>query len=302
MSRNVSRRTCLRTTGAVAAGASLVGLSGRMSHGAEKAKWSTPSAAKLGWPVSVQAYTFRGISFYEMLDVLTELGVVHTEPSYFLRLDKDQPGLTTSMALSPALRKQMRKRMDDRGISMPTYYAGLGADREANVKMFDFAKEMGVETIVSEPPPEAFDMVEALCDEYKINLAVHNHPKGPNSTFWNPDKFLAVAKGRGKRIGACCDTGHWLRSGLNVMECLKKMEGRITAFHLKDVGVLGEPGARDVPLGQGLADYTAVLKELKRQGFKGVMAIEYEHESPKLVEEVAECLTFVEKTCKKLAG
>jgi sugar phosphate isomerase/epimerase len=41
--------------------------------------------------------------------------------------------------------------------------------------------------------------------------------------------------GRGKRIGACCDTGHWVRSGLHPVECLKKLEGRILGFHLKDV-------------------------------------------------------------------
>jgi sugar phosphate isomerase/epimerase len=69
---------------------------------------------------------------------------------------------------------------------------------------------------------------------------------------------------------------------------------------LKDVGEWGKPEARDVPLGQGLADYAAVLKELKTQGFKGLMTVEYEHESPQLVDEVAECLAFVEKTAAQL--
>lgn len=302
MTRNVSRRTFLGTTGAVAAGASLAGFSPRMSPAAEKAECSTPSAAKLGWSVSCQAYTFRRFSFYEMLDKLDELGVLHAEPGYFLPLDKDQPGLTTSQALSPVLRKQMRDRMALHGVTMPTHYANLGTNRQANVRMFEFAKEMGVDTIVSEPPLEAFDMVEELCDEYEINLAIHNHPKSPTSRFWSPDAVLAACQGRGKRIGACCDTGHWLRSGLDVMECLRKMKGRVNSFHLKDVGVSGKPDARDVPLGQGLADYRAVLTELSRQGFRGVMAIEYEHDSPKLMKEVGECLAFVEKTCKQLVG
>jgi sugar phosphate isomerase/epimerase len=80
------------------------------------------------------------------------------------------------------------------------------------------------------------------------------------------------------------------------------MEGRILSLHLKDVGEWGRPEARDVPLGTGLADYAGVLKELRRQGFQGVMAIEYEHDSPQLMEEVAECIEFVEKTAKSLAG
>ena len=78
------------------------------------------------------------------------------------------------------------------------------------------------------------------------------------------------------------------------------MEGRIITLHLKDVGEWGKPEARDVPLGTGLADYGAVLKELRRQGFKGVMGIEYEHDSPQLQEDVAACIAFVEKTAGEL--
>ena len=131
---------------------------------------------------------------------------------------------------------------------------------------------------------------------------MHNHPKSPKSKYWRPENVLAVCQGRGKRIGACCDTGHWVRSGLKPVECLKKMEGRVITFHLKDVAEWGKPAARDVPLGTGKANYAAVLKELHRQGFQGIMPIEYEHDSPKLIDELAECLAFVEKTAKSLAG
>ena len=91
-----------------------------------------------------------------------------------------------------------------------------------------------------------------------------------------------------------------MRSGLKPIECLKTMEGRIVSIHLKDVGEWGKPEARDVPLGTGLADYAAVLTELKRQGFRGLMSIEYEHDTDKLVDEVAQCVAFVEKMAKTL--
>lgn len=302
MTRIVDRRTFLRTTGAAAAGASWAGLGGLRANAAEGPKPSTPTAEKIGWRVACQLYTFRRFSFYEALGMIAKLGVAYVEPCFFLSLDKKRPKLTTSESLSPQLRKEMKARMADHGISMPNYYAGIGADKDAAVKAFEFAKEMGAETIVAEPPAEAFHMVEKLCDEYEINLAVHNHPKSPTSHYWNPESVLAVCRGRGKRIGACCDTGHWVRSGLKPIECLKKIEGRIITFHLKDVAVWGKPEARDVPLGTGVADYAGVLKELKRRRFRGVMSLEYEHDSPKLVEEVAQCLAFVEKTAKQLAG
>ena len=161
---------------------------------------------------------------------------------------------------------------------------------------------MGVQVIVAEPPAAAFEMVDRLCQEFQISLAIHNHPKSPNSKYWNPEAVLAVCQGRSPRIGACCDTGHWVRSGLKPVECLKQLKGRIISMHLKDVGEWDKPAARDVPLGTGLADYAAVLKELKQQGFRGIMSLEYEHDTDKLQDEVAQCLAFVEKTASQLGG
>lgn len=298
MKHTMHRRGFLRTTGTLAAGVSLAGLGSSPAAAGEPVKTSSPSAEKIGWLVGCQLYTFRRFSFYEALDKIAALGIRCVEPCFFLRLSQDQPELKTNEDLSADARKELKSRLADRGIEMTNYYAKLEGDEEECRKTFEFAKEMGARTIVSEPPAEAFDLIEQLCGEYKISLAVHNHPKSPKSTYWRPERVLEVCKSRGRRIGACCDTGHWVRSGLDPIECLKKMEGRIITVHLKDVIEEGNPSARDVPLGTGKAGYTAVLEELHRQGFRGVMTIEYEHDSPKLMEEVAECVAFVEKTAK----
>jgi len=300
MTSSIQRRELLVGAGAVAGTIALGGSSGALLTAAETIKSSTPTAEKLGWRLSCASYTFRTVSLYEAIEKIASLGVRLVEPAFFLRLAKNNPKLKVNEALPPKARKELKKRLADRGMAMANFYAKLGADEAACRKTFDFAKEMGVETFVSEPPAEAFDMIEKLCEEYQINLAVHNHPKRPGSNYWHPDKVLAVCKGRGKRIGACCDTGHWVRSGLNCVECIQKMKGRIMTVHLKDVLEAGNPKARDVVLGTGKADYAAVLKELHAQGFQGVMSIEYEHQSPKLMDEVAACLAFVEKTAKTL--
>jgi len=260
----------------------------------QKAKLSTPLAKKLGWRVACQLYTFRDRSFYEALEVISSLGIRHVEPCFFLSLDKKRPDLKTSESLSPDVRRELKKRLNDHGVKMVNYYASVDGNTENFRKIFDFSKEMGVQTLVAEPPAEVFDKVEELCDEYKINLAIHNHPKSPDSKYWNPENVLKVCEGRGKRIGSCSDTGHWVRSGLDPIECLKKAKKRIITMHLKDVIEAGKPAARDVPLGTGKGNYTAVLKELHTQKFRGVMAIEYEHLSDQLVQDVAKCAKFVE--------
>jgi len=263
---------------------------------------ATPHAENLGWRIACQLYTFRRFAFYQAIDKIASLGIRYVEPCFFLRLDASRPHLKTNSDLPSELRKEMRQRLADVGLAMIHYYARLGTDQTAAKKTFEFAKEMGVQTIVAEPPPEAFDRIERLCEQYKINLAVHNHPRSPRSRYWRPENVLAVCEGRSQRIGACCDTGHWVRSGLKPVDCLKAMQGRIITCHLKDVAEWGKPKARDVPLGQGKADFSAVLGELHRQRFQGVLTIEYEHDSPQLMDDVRQCIAFVEKTAASIAG
>lgn len=301
MKHRTDRRGFLKTGGALGAGVSLAAWGCPSLSAAPAVKSSTPNAEKMGWLLGCQLYTFRRFSFYEALEKIASLGFRYVEPCFFLGLAKDRPELKTSESLSAELRKELKGKLADRGIKMANFYTDLQNNRDDCRKKFEFAKQMGAETLVAEPPAEAFDLIEKLCEEYEIDLAVHNHPKSPSSKYWNPESVLEVCRGRGKRIGACCDTGHWVRSGLDPVEALKKMEGRVVSFHLKDVVEWGKPAARDVPLGTGKANYAAVLKELHRQGFRGVMSIEYEHDSPKLMQEVAECLRFVDQWAKSIA-
>ncbi len=275
------------------------------SQGSRAFAWASSSqsaAEKLGWRLACQLYTFRRFPFYVAIEKIAKLGIRFIEPAFFLRLADDQPGLTTSEALPSEKRQEMKQRMSALGLKMVNYYAGLSTDKDHARKVFEFAKEMGVETLVAEPPREAFPMLDELCQEFHINLAVHNHPKSPTSQYWHPERVLSVCEGRSPRIGACADTGHWLRSGLDPVECLRMLQGRLITMHLKDVIEAGKPEARDVPLGTGVANYAAVLAELHRQQFKGVLTIEYEHDSPELETDIAACLGFVEKMAVKLLG
>jgi sugar phosphate isomerase/epimerase len=259
-----------------------------------KTRLGTPQAEKLGWRLSCGLYTFRDRSFYEAIDVIAGLGILRVEPAFFLPLSKEQPDLKTSEALTPAQRREMKKRLEDRGMQMTSYYAPLEADTTAFRKVFDFAREMGVETLVAEPPTEVFETLDKLCNEYKISVAVHNHAQAAGSRYWRPENVLKVSEGRSKLIGGCPDTGHYVRTGLDPSECLKKLEGRIITVHLKDVAESGKVEARDVPLGQGKANYTQVLQTLRTLKFRGLVTIEYEHLSPQLVQDVAQCVKFVE--------
>jgi sugar phosphate isomerase/epimerase len=89
-----------------------------------------------------------------------------------------------------------------------------------------------------------------------------------------------------------------VRSGLDPVESLKKYEGRLLCLHLKDP-IKPERQAHDVPFGKGVGKIADLLKELKRQSFGGVIAIEYEHNMDNNMPDVAESIAFYNKVIGK---
>ena len=151
-------------------------------------------------------------------------------------------------------------------------------------KAFEFAKDMGIETFTAEPAIALIAPISKLCDKFKINVAIHNHPDP--TFYWNPDVVLNAIKGQSKRMGACADIGHWVRSGLDPVESLKKLKGRVMAMHMKDLNEKGNKKAHDVIWGQGQSNISGVVAELKRQKFKGMISAEYEYNWRNSVPEV----------------
>jgi sugar phosphate isomerase/epimerase len=293
MKNLIDRRVFLRTTSAIGAGIGLTSLGASHLLAAPHGK-GAPNAEKLGWRLGCQAYSFNRFTFFEAIDKNASLGLHVIEAYPGQKLSKEKPDVAVGPSMSVADRKEVKKKLADCGVKMANFGV-VGAGRDT----FDFAKDMGVETIVSEPPLDAFDEIEKLCEEYKINLAIHNHPKP--SKYWDYKTVLKVCKGRGKRIGACADTGHWMRSEINPVEALKALEGRIISFHFKDLNKYGK-GAHDVPWGTGKGDVKAMLKEMHRQGFKGVFSVEYEHNWMNSLPEIALSVVYFDKVAAELAG
>jgi len=252
-----------------------------------------------GWRLAVQAWTFRKFTFYEAIDKTESLGLHWIEAYPNQRLSPQKPDLKFNHNISPAVRKEVKRKLADAGVKLVNYgVVPLPNDEAECRKVFDFAKDMGIEMIVSEPPAEAFDLVDRLCNEYKIKVAIHNHPKP--STYWNPDKVLRLCKGKSNYIGACADIGHWMRSAVDPLEALKKLRGRIISLHFKDLNQFGTRRAHDVPWGTGLGNTKALLEELNHQGFEGVFSIEYEYNWKSSLPQIRQCVEYFDKVAAVL--
>lgn len=223
-----------------------------------------------GWRLGTQAWTFRLFTFYEAIEKTRELGLGWIEAFPGQTVSADNPGVKMDQDMPAELRKQVLEKLEKEGITLVNFgVVGLGENEAQARKVFEFAKEMGVETIVSEPALEQMEMLDKLCQEYKIGLAIHNHPKP--SKYWNPETVLKACEGRSRWIGACTDTGHWVRSGLEPVDCLKQLEGRIRSVHLKEI-----ENNTDVVWGTAKGRVKGSLEELHRQGYQGTFSIEYE--------------------------
>lgn len=253
-----------------------------------------------GWRLGMQAYSFNRFTFVEAVEKTESLGLGWMEIYRNQSYSDEYPDVKTNMDMSPEMRQMMKQRLEDAGIKVVNFgVVPLPNDEAQCRKVFDFAKDMGIETIASEPPEEALDMIERLAEEYQINVAIHNHPKP--SHYWNPETVLRVTEGRSDRIGACADTGHWMRSGIDPVEALKMLEGRIVSLHLKDLNQFGVREAHDVPWGSGEADMKAILQELDRQGYTGTFSIEYEHNWENSVPEIRESVEYFNSVAQELS-
>lgn len=255
------------------------------------------AAEKLGWRLGVQAWTFRDRSTEETIDIAKRLGIKYIELYSGQVISKDAPDVKVGIDLSAEQIASLKKKLDAGGVKAVSFgVVGFKNDEKDARKTFEFAKAMGLENIACEPDADAWDVLSKLADEYKINIACHDHPKP--SRYWNPDTVLDAVKTRSSRLGACADTGHWKRSGLEPIACLTKLSGRIFELHFKDI-----KNDKDEPWGTGDCDAKGMLNVLAKQGFKGPIFIEYESTEGKALDEnVQKCVKFFDTTAAEIAG
>ncbi len=257
-------------------------------------------AEKNGWRLGMQSYSFHKFSLVEALDKTNQLGIKNIEIYPGHRLGGKWGNQIFDFNLDVSTQREIKELAASKGIKIVgcgVYVAEKSSDWE---KMFAFAKQMNLEFISCEPALKDWDMVERLAKQYNIKISVHNHPQP--SEYWSPDNLLKAITGRSKLIGSSADVGHWRREGLNQIDCLKKLEGRIISLHFKDIAEkkVGEKEQHDVIWGTGILDVKGMLSELKRQNFKGVFSIEYEYNWDNSVPDIKQCVEYFNQVADEL--
>jgi sugar phosphate isomerase/epimerase len=235
-------------------------------------KADSSGGSTAGFKLGVQMWTFRMFSFSDALDKVDSTGIKNIEAFFGQKLGGGMKGVFGT-EMPKATRDQLKQLLQKKGIQAVAMGV-IGPKNKAEwIKSFELAKDFGLSYITAEPIKTQWDMVDSLAGAYGIPVAIHDHPK-PNM-YWSPDSVLAAIQGH-PHIGSCADIGHWTRNGLNPVDCLRELQGHIIGVHLKDVVKMGNPLANDTLVSKGVINLPAVLAELKRQNFKGMLSIEHE--------------------------
>ena len=254
-----------------------------------------------GFEIGVAAYTFRKQTAFEAIEKTKACGGDVIEFFLWQKLSPEHPDVVLDQNLSDAHLAALKAKLQACGVKAVNAYFNNAvfqdpSKAEANLhRLFGFARQLGLSGLTGEPPSDQLDLVERMVKAYDIRLHFHNHPKDPKKPDyrnWDPAYLLSLMARRDPRMGFSLDTGHISRSGLDPAEAVRLFGKRTFSVHLKDVKEATQHSI-DLPYGQGIGNMSGVLAELKKQGFGGHVAVEYENVTDSLMADVTFCLGFI---------
>ncbi len=250
-----------------------------------------------GFTLGVQSYTYRKFPIEAALKRVRDLGLHYLEISRSGHFSK---GITPEQAAAVL---KLCKEYEITPLAFGVQ--GFTKDHDANKKIFEVGKVLGIRMFSADPDPDSFDSLDKLCDEYKIAIGIHPHgpQKGKLHRWYSAEVILPAVKDHNALIGTCLDTGHLIRAAqlgkkLDPAEEVRAMGPRNFGLHLKD-----NDNEKDVNVvfGKGVLDVPAVLKALREVKFQGMISIEYEASADEPTEDVRACIQVFKDSVKKLS-
>lgn len=245
-----------------------------------------------GFKVGLQSYTLREFDETTALQQTQKLGLHYWESF------RNHIPISTV----PGYLAEQKAKLKDAGVTLLSYgVVSFDANETKAREIFDFAKAMGLLSISADPNKDeaTLSMLEKLVEEYQIPIAIHNH--GPGHRYDKVADVLAVVKDRHPLMGACVDTGHYLRSDEDPVSVIQQLGPRVFGVHLKDVRTIRSPEEKarllqELPqnrakqlekegkiftiLGEGELNIVGTMRALRDIGYNRSVSLEYE-ENPK---------------------
>lgn len=237
-----------------------------------------------GLKIGVATYTVRELPIEEAIKAVKRVGLKYIS----IKNVKNHIDLSHT----PEERKQRAQMFRDAGI-VPLSVGNVGMKNdEADIRRaFEYARDIGVPTMVCAPPKDAIPLLDKFVKEFDIKLAIHNH--GPeDKQFPSPYDVMKAVENYDKRIGLCIDVGHTARAGVDPAESIFKCRERLYDLHMKDIYALGD---KNTPIegGRGILNSKSILAALLKIKYQGLVGFEYEKDAKDPVPGLAESVGYI---------
>lgn len=179
----------------------------------------------LGWRLAIASDRFPHLTFFEAAAKADELrlGIVQGSSTQLVSIEIPKK---LDYNLAPGELSGVKERLRALNMRMPAYHTAVMGPNDGDMrKLFEFAKGLGVETIVSSPAPESLPAVDKLAEEFGVNVAIAN--RGTKDTL----KAIASLS---KRIGLYADLASWSREGIKPLDGLALVQHRLLAVNLRE--------------------------------------------------------------------
>ncbi|MFZ0517675.1 MAG: TIM barrel protein [Acidobacteriaceae bacterium] len=221
--------------------------------------------------IGVGTFSYHNLSIDDMIVQLNALRIREIEMSRgeFMLLSHPKAEIFRSA----------RVKLDRAGIRCVSYYAATIKDAGDIDNAVRFAKLLGSTNITGDGTETVLKQIDQRLSQERLTFGLHNH-FFPNVDFpyQSPEEVLRAISGLSKTMGATADTGQFASCGYDPADAIRKLAPRLRMVHLKDVKAKGSDV--NTLLGEGIANIPAVMRELHRQNFAGLVAVEYEKEGP----------------------
>jgi hypothetical protein len=244
---------------------------------------ATRAQEKLGWRLGMLAYSFDSYTLFQTIDIAAQFGLSYIGSRNSRKVSQEIFKDFDHQLGDDELRR-IRLRLDAAGVRLLTYYVHrMPGDETGWQEVFEFGRKMGIETFVAEPPAEALDTIEKLCDQYDINLAIHSGNKKASPQYGHPQAILDVCRDRSKRIGAYGELGNWMNRDIAPVEAVKALGDRLITLPFANLDGLSGEGYGPVPWG---AKTERFVREIHRLGIKPTMfSLYYPHQPTETIDE-----------------
>ena len=231
-------------------------------------------------PVGIAGYTFNKFDLEKSIAMMKRIDVKNLSLKEFhLPINSNDEKIKSVMAQFAAA-----------GINVYAVGVIYMKTKQAVDDAFAYAKKVGVSLIVGVPTYDLIDYTEQKVKETNIRVAIHNH--GPEDQLYpGPQQVYDRIKNRDARMGLCLDIGHAERAGTDLVKAIKDYKDRLFDLHIKDVSVAQRDG-KAIEIGRGVIDFSAVIKALKKNNYKGVCSIEFEKDITDPLPGMAESVGF----------